>query len=84
MAVAIGIVAILFAVILIILVKRNKRKATCKETDYRALYVLGICFIPVGIATAIATKNPGLMGITALGVVYMIMGLQNKDKWKKA
>jgi hypothetical protein len=27
--------------------------------------------------------NPGFIGFIGLGLVYMIVGLANKDKWKK-
>jgi hypothetical protein len=41
---------------------------------------MGIIFFPAGLAISVATKimNPLLI----LGLVYFIMGLANKDKWK--
>ena len=75
-----GIMLVLGVIVIFVMQKKSKRK---KETDYRALYSIGFVFIPAGIALMIATKNPGLLGITALGIVYMSIGLANKDKWKK-
>jgi hypothetical protein len=41
---------------------------------------MGIIFLGAGLAISIATKiiNPLFM----LGLIYLIMGLANKDKWK--
>ena len=67
-------VSILLIVLLLIafIYKRGERK----EVDYYAIFTLGIIFTPVGIAV----KNPGMW---ALGLVFMIIGLVNRDKWKQ-
>jgi uncharacterized membrane protein len=72
---AVGIVA---AVVL----QKKRKGAKKKDVNYRAIFGAGLAFIPSGIAIAIATRNFGLMGITGLGVVYVILGLQHKDEWK--
>jgi len=61
----------------------KKRKGAKTETDYRAFYVLGICFAPLGIVLMITIGNPGMLGMTGLGVAYIAIGLANRDKWKK-
>ena len=43
---------------------------------------MGVCFFPLGIPLFIATENPGLMGFSILGIIYMSIGLANRDKWK--
>ena len=43
---------------------------------------MGITFLPMGFILMISIKNPGFMGITALGIIYMFIGLANRDKWK--
>jgi hypothetical protein len=30
-----------------------------------------------------ASTNPGFIGFIGLGIVYMAIGLANRDKWKK-
>ena len=67
--------------VLVLMCKKSKGKA--RETDYRALFTIGIVFAGAGVPLAISTRNPGMLGITALGVIYMIMGLQHRDEWKK-
>ncbi|MFX0207767.1 MAG: hypothetical protein ACFFDT_17390, partial [Candidatus Hodarchaeota archaeon] len=70
--------------ILGVLVAWKKRKeGKSKETDYRAFFIMGISFLPLGIVMTITIGNPGMLGLTALGIIYMIMGLANRDKWKK-
>lgn len=78
--------AILAAVIvlgIIVLVAAFKRKKEGRplKTDYRSLFFVGICFLGAGATLAITTDNPGFYGMSALGVVYAIAGLANRDKW---
>ena len=82
--IVISILAITVIVgILLIVVLRKKKEAGVKhETDYQALFVMGISFVGMGTALT-ASVNSGFLGITALGIIYMLAGLKNKDKWKK-
>ncbi|KUO39137.1 MAG: hypothetical protein AVW05_04670 [Hadesarchaea archaeon DG-33] len=74
----------MITIILGVLVAWKKRKeGKSKETDYRAFFIMGISFLPLGIVMTITIGNPGMLGLTALGIIYMIMGLANRDKWKK-
>jgi hypothetical protein len=59
---------------------RRQRKG--EETDYRAFYYIGLAFIPVGIALSASTGNPGLLGISGLGVAYLAISFKNRDKWR--
>lgn len=70
--IAVALVVVLVAVI----AYNNKNKSQEAEPDYRTFFILGITFLPVGIAT----KNPGLWG---MGAVFMIFGLANRNKWKE-
>lgn len=82
--IAILLVGIASILVLIAAIRAGRnRRFDKKETDYKAFFVMGLCFLPLGITLSITTKNPGLMGITALGAVYMWMGFSNKDKWEK-
>jgi hypothetical protein len=71
----------LLGLFLALLLWKKRKGGAMGEPDYRAFYILGICFIPLGIVLSVVVSF-GLMGITALGVVYMIIGLTNRDKWK--
>jgi len=53
-----------------------------RTIDYRAYFIMGICFLPLGIILTIII-TVGFLGLTALGIIYMIIGLANRDKWGK-
>nr|MCK4929677.1 hypothetical protein [Nanoarchaeota archaeon] len=80
-AFAIAVLLIIVGVLIAILVSKRKMKGEPVETNYYAFFVIGISFLPLGIVFSIII-SPGFMGITGLGVVYMIIGLANKDKGK--
>ncbi len=73
--------ALIITLVLGAIVATHRRKQGMdKQTDYKALYTLGISLIPLGIIFS-ATVSPVFMGILVIGVIYMSVGLKNKDKW---
>ena len=76
----ITIIAFITLLIGVIVTKNIKENS---EIDYRTFFILGICFFPLGII-AIVTKNPGFIGISGLVLTYIIIGLANRNKWKKS
>ena len=66
--------------LVIVFLVRRRRPRFKKKTDDLALFNMGIIFLGAGIARSVATRiiNPLFM----LGLIYFIMGLANKDKWK--
>jgi len=76
-------ILVLVGALLAAFVLKKRKESNPREVNYKAFLILGICLMPVGIPLAIATKNPGLFGISGLGVCYLAIGLANKDKWKK-
>ena len=73
--------ALIVGIIFAIFVLKKKKEGTYKEPDYRAFFIMGICFLPMGIIFT-TTLNPGFIGFIVLGIAYMTIGLANKDKWK--
>ncbi len=56
--------------------------------NFHTFYVMGIIFIPVGIASMIIYSRLGMpffigMPFLTMGITYLIVGLRNKDKWNK-
>lgn len=70
--IVIGIIILLALIALLVAYKRKEEKA---EPNYRLFFILGITWLPLGIAT----DNTVFLG---LGAVFLITGLANKDKWK--
>jgi hypothetical protein len=75
-----GLLTLIGLVVLLFLLKK-RGKGAMEELDYRAFFILGIVFTPMGIVLSVIVTW-ALMGITALGVMYLIIGLANRDKWK--
>jgi len=59
--------------------KNNKEKVN--ETDYRAVFYFGFILNCAGISSVIATRNPAFIGVMAFGIIFMLNGWANKDKW---
>ena len=80
----IGILVITLLVLIatIFIVKKKKKEETNKEIDYRAFFIMGISFLPMGIIFTTAI-SPAFIGFIGLGICYMAIGLANRDKWDK-
>ncbi len=68
-AVAVAIIVLLFV---FVVVRRQEKR----PPNYRALFILGIVFIPI----SISTENYAFIGVA---VMFMIIGLANRKKWEK-
>lgn len=81
----VGIIAVTvlaLGIIVLFISMKKKKEGKYKESDYRAFFILGICcFLPMGTIFMI-TISPGFIGFTGLGIIYMIIGLSHRDKWK--
>ena len=74
-------ISLVLVMLMIVFWKRRKPKEG-KEVDYQSFFVMGISFVGLGLIFT-TTINPGFLGITGLGVIYILYGWKNKDKWKK-
>ena len=71
----ISIIIILAVIIgIIVLVVSTRKSGEKRIPNYRALFIVGLTWIPIGIST----EN---LVFSAAGVVFMIIGLANKNKW---
>jgi len=77
------VIALALGIIVLVIALKKKKEGKYPEPDYRAFFILGTCLLPVGVPLWISTNNPGLLGISGLGAVYIIIGLAHRDKWKK-
>lgn len=69
-----SIVVVLIAAGVIIFVARKTKKSE-REPSYRAFFIIGIMWLPTGVAT----KNYAL---SIVGITFLVIGLANRDKWK--
>jgi hypothetical protein len=82
------VIGIVVTLLLIVILRKRKRAGKAGETDYKAFFIMGIAFLPTGLAMMIMyflAEVPFEIGLplVALGLIYLIIGLANRDKWKK-
>ena len=52
------------------------------EVNYRGFFIIGITFLPAGVALSASTSNPGFFGMSGLGAAFLAIALANREKWK--
>jgi len=72
----IAILVLLLAIVAGIKLIKAKRRGEKITPDYRVFFLLGIFFVIIGFSA----DNVGMWPV---GLVFMLVGLVNKDKWKK-
>jgi hypothetical protein len=76
------VVLVAVGIITAFLALRRRKEGRPQEPDYRVFFILGICF--TGMGTVFMTSiSLAFIGITGMGIAYMMIGLANRDKWKK-
>ena len=78
---------VLVGIILVVLYRRKKEKKF-QEIDYRAFFILGVTFLPLGVLYEIIYFVADIMvflvlglAFIAMGITYLGVGLKNRDKW---
>lgn len=69
-------------ILVAVVVWRKKKEGEPREIDYRVFFILGVCWFPLGV-TFMVQSNPMGVVFFILGVAYLVIGLANRDKWKK-
>jgi uncharacterized membrane protein len=82
------LVGIVVTLLLVAVLRKRKREGKAGETDYKAFFIMGIAFLPTGFAMMMVyffAELPFEIGLPlfALGLVYLLIGLANRYKWKK-
>jgi len=54
-----------------------------KPTDYRVFFILGISQIAIGVSL-MSSISSAFVAFLGCGIVFMIIGLTNRDKWEKS
>ena len=86
-ALAILVVAVVTGILAVLMV-RKKQKEGKQIVNYRAFFLLGITWVPFSIilmTVSFILQIPFYIGfpLFAVGIIYLIIGLANRDKWKK-
>ncbi|MFC2008131.1 hypothetical protein ACFLT0_00360 [Chloroflexota bacterium] len=85
-----AIIAIVIAVgiIMALMVWKKKREGRAEEVNYRPFFVVGTTVVSVSIVLMFISFMLQILflvvtPILVLGLIYLIIGLANRDKWKK-
>lgn len=77
----ITILLLIVGIVTLLILLKKRKEGKMEEPDYRAFFIMGISFLPLGIILSVVV-SVGLLAIAALGLIYIIIGLTNRDKWK--
>jgi len=85
-----AIIAIVIAVgiIMAFMVWKKKREGKAEEANYRAFFVVGAIVVSASIVIMFVSFILQILfliwiPVLVLGLIYLIIGLVNRDKWKK-
>jgi hypothetical protein len=75
-------ISVIIGIALVLVYRKKNKEGTFKEPDYRAFFIMGVSFLPMGIIFT-TVISPAFIGFLGIGVCYMAIGLANRDKWHK-
>jgi hypothetical protein len=83
------VIGIVVTLLLLVVLRKRKKAGKTGETDYKAFFIMGMAFLPTGVAMMLMyflAEIPFEIGLplVALGLIYLVIGLANRDKWKKS
>jgi len=74
---------VIIVLILTLVVFKKKKEGKMREPNYQVFFILGIAWIPIGIVFMVTINLVIGIAFMGMGVSYMVIGLANRDKWKK-
>jgi uncharacterized membrane protein YbaN (DUF454 family) len=81
-------ILVLVGIFLILVIWKKSKEGKQVESDYRVFFIIGLLMTPLGIIGMTASffaDTSFFIGLPffSIGVVYIVIGLGNRDKWKK-
>ena len=86
-------ILVVVGILLIVVVWKRNKEGRLEEPNYRAFFVMGIIWVPTGIVSMFISFLLDIfpfplsfvsgMPLFVMGLIYLIVGLANRDKWKK-
>ena len=85
--IAITVVLVALGILMALVLWKKRKEGKTAEPDYRALFIMGAVFFPVGLVALIIYFLADIpfviaLPLLALGLAYLVAGLVNRDKWK--
>lgn len=86
-AIGLGIIATVIGIGLIV-ARRGRSRPQRSGEDYRALFVMGITYLPVGAVMTLVFRVADLpwviwLGMTALGLIFLATGRAHREEWRR-
>ena len=75
-------ILVIIGLILTMVVFKRKKEGKIGEPKYQVFFILGITWIPIGIVFMVAINLVLGIAFMGMGVIYMAIGLVNRDKWE--
>jgi uncharacterized membrane protein len=87
-AILLFVVSIIVAIAMVLTLWTRKKTAHKAETNYRVFFIIGVIITPTGLTWMVVsflTELDVTIGLPffILGIVYLAIGLNNRDKWNK-
>ncbi|MFC1871357.1 hypothetical protein ACFLYF_03030 [Chloroflexota bacterium] len=79
-------ILVITGILLVLKVWRDKRDGKLKEPNYRTFFIMGVIWTPIGIISTVVyflLQIPFYIALPllAMGLIYLVIGLTNRDKW---
>ncbi len=74
--------AILLGFIVYLIIQKRKNSGGQQQINFKIFFILGACFLPAGIAISLSSDNNSFSVLSVLGLIYLVIGLANRDKWE--
>ena len=87
-AASVLVVSIIVALVAVVALWKRKKTTQTAETNYRVFFIMGVILMPTGLSLMVVSLLTELLFTIGLpffilGVVYLAIGLDNRDKWNK-
>ncbi|MCJ7615321.1 MAG: hypothetical protein MUO43_02155, partial [Desulfobacterales bacterium] len=77
--IAIAVIGLMLLLLAVYITRKEK-----SEPDYRTFFIMGVIWLAIGLVVPLISGRPFEMsGLISLGLIFTLMGLANKSKWKK-
>lgn len=72
---------IVIGLVVLAVTLRRRKQEEVRPIDYRTFFILGICWLPMGIVFWIVMDLAFGIPLFVMGATFFTIGLVNRDKW---
>lgn len=82
------VIAVVTGISAVLIVRKKKKEGKLQETNYRVFFIIGISWVLFSMVLMLGSfvlQIPFYIHfpLFVLGLVYLIVGLKNRGKWKR-